>query len=254
VPAPQAPSTRAFGVWLATRGPAVRASLALAFVGTVAGVIAAVSARSKPYADAIPPVTSAALSWGTGVMVAFGASLRAAHRDRDDGVLALLRARGVGASGYVVARAGGLAIMLAGTLGASVLCVAIAATLGSATPLATARAGAGAVAYALAFAATIAPLALATVGGRSRGLGYLALLLVLALPEALAPWTRQLLPAGWRELTSIPAALDAVRHGVTRPDALAHAARALVGLAVVIVASLIVVRGRVARISAEATA
>jgi hypothetical protein len=229
----------------------VRASLALALVGTVAGVVAAGLGRSEPYADAIPPVASAALSWGTGVMVAFGASLRAAHRDRDDGVLALLRARGVGASGYVFARAGGLAIVLAGTLGAGVLCVATAATLGSARPLATARVGAGAVAYALAFAATIAPLALATVGGRSRGLGYLALLSILALPEAVAPWTRQVLPPGWRELTSIPAALDAVRHGVARPDALAPAARALVGLAVVIIASLLVVRGRVARVSAE---
>ena len=59
--------------------------------------------------------------------------------------------------------------------------------------------------------------------------GALALLAVLALPELLSPWTATpLLPRGWHELTSIPAALAAVRAGVMAPAATgaAHGARA----------------------------
>ena len=65
------------------------------------------------------------------------------------------------------------------------------------------------------------------------------------IPEALAPWTGALLPRGWRELTSIPAALDAVRAGVQSagPAAL-HAARGAVALTAVVAASLLFVHAR----------
>jgi hypothetical protein len=113
---------------------------------------------------------------------------------------------------------------------------------------AVARSSAAAVVFALFFAATIGPLAVATLGGRSRGGGYLGLLTVLVLPELLTPWTKDLLPAGWRELTSIPAALEAVRSGVQAAGpASVHAARAAAGLVAVVAASLIVVRTRVPR-------
>ena len=47
---------------------------------------------------------------------------------------------------------------------------------------------------------------MATVGARSRIGGYVALLAVLVAPEAAISWTSTILPAGWEELTSIPAA------------------------------------------------
>lgn len=183
-------------------------------------------------------------------MVAFTGALKVVHRDRNEGILSLLRARGVGPGGYVLARAGGLVAVLAGAMGVGVACIGAASVMASNAPLSTARASLGALAYALAFAATLGPLAMATVGGRSRGLGYLALLSVLALPEALAPWTSDLLP-GCRELTSIPAALDAVRHGVARAGFFVPAARAVVGLGATVAASLLVVRARAARVSSE---
>ena len=241
-------------MWLATRGLAVRACLLLVAVGTVAGVAAAFVGRGRLWAGAVPAIGSAAIAWSAGVMFAFTAALKVVHRDRNEGVLALLHARGVGPGGYVVARAGGLVAVLAGAMGAGVACIGAASTMMSGDPLSTARASFGALAYALAFAATLGPVAMATVGGRSRGLGYLALLSVLALPEALAPWTSDLLPPGWRELTSIPAALDAVRHGVARAGFFAPAARAVVGLGVTIAASLLVVRTRAARVSSEPVA
>ena len=57
---------------------------------------------------------------------------------------------------------------------------------------------------------------------------------------------RALLPRGWRELTSIPAALEAVRAGVqSAGPAVLHAARAAVALVAVVAASLLLVHARV---------
>jgi hypothetical protein len=102
-----------------------------------------------------------------------------------------------------------------------------------------------ALVYALAFAATVGPLAMAALGARTRSGGYMTLLAVLVAPELLAPWTRMLLPGGWYELTSIPAALEAVRRGVLSSRAAGeHTARAIVVLVAVIATSLVVVRAR----------
>ncbi len=89
-------------------------------------------------------------------------------------------------------------------------------------------------------------MAIAALGARTRVGGYLSLLAVLAVPELLAGFTRRLLPAGWHELTSIPAALAAVRAGVAHPVlAGAHAARGLAGLLAVVALALLVVAVRV---------
>jgi hypothetical protein len=92
---------------------------------------------------------------------------------------------------------------------------------------------------------------MAALGSRTRGGGLLLLLVVLALPEVLAPWTSALLPRGWHELTSIPAALSAVRAGVAAPAAMAvPMVRALAGLAAVVAVSLVVIAARVRRTDA----
>ena len=239
------------GVWLATRGAGTRASRVLVGLVSAGAVVAALLGRGHPWVDAVPAIGSAAIAWSAGLMLAYVVSLRALHRDREDGILMLLRARGIGPFGYVLARTGGLVVVLAGAMGTGVACVGVAATTVSMAPLSAARASLGAIAYTLAFAATLGPLAMATVGGRSRALGYLTLLAVLALPEALAPWTRNLLPVGWRELTSIPAALDAVRHAEARAGAAAPAVRALLALSVAVVVSLMVVRARMTQVSVE---
>jgi hypothetical protein len=106
--------------------------------------------------------------------------------------------------------------------------------------------------YAVAFAVTLGPVTVATVGARSRALGYVALLAVLVAPEAAAPWTSTLLPAGWDELTSIPAALEAMRVAVVSPRGMgAHGARAAAALAAVIAVSMVVIVLRAARVDAE---
>jgi hypothetical protein len=234
------PQTVALGVRLATRGGLAAAGFALAALGALTAAIAAFVLRRDAGADAgeaaaLIRVASSGIAWSAGMALAFGASLRALHRDREDGVLGLMRARGASTADYMRGRVVGLVIALVLCVGGATLVAALATVLAAGASAALMHAAAGALAYSLAFSATVGPLALATLGGRSRVGGYLALLAVLVAPEILSRWTAELLPEPWFELTSIPAALAAVRAGVAMPStkgvALARALAALAGVA-----------------------
>ena len=118
-----------------------------------------------------------------------------------------------------------------------------------------ARSTGPALAYALAFSATIAPVALATLGARSRAGGYVGLLLVVFIPELLESITSTCVPDAWRDLTSIPAALTALRRALTPAIDSAidgpQALRACAVLGAIIVVALVVLRQQVARVDAE---
>jgi hypothetical protein len=244
----------ALGVWLAARGPTATASFVIAALEAVAAIVGAfaVAHRGGVGATRVATLTAQAVAWSAGVTFAFGAAFRASHRDREEGVLALVRARGVSVGAYVRGRVGGLVFLLAVLVGSATVVGALASISASAAPRKTAAAGVAALVYAVAFAATLGPVTMATVGARSRLFGYLALLAVLVVPEAVEPWTGGLLPAGWSELTSIPAALDAVRAAVVSPAGMAaHGARAVAALAAVIAVSMVVVGSRAARVDGE---
>jgi hypothetical protein len=254
--APRArPRTLALGIWLTMRGALARASLVLAAAGALGSIAVAIAMQGTPALTELPALASMVFAWGTGTTLAFGGALRALGQDREQGVLALAHARGVGAAAYGGGRVGGLVVVLALAVGGSTFVAGLAATAVAGNQgFVVARASIAALVYALAFSVTVGPLAMAALGGRSRAGGYLTLLAVLVLPELLAPWTRALLPAGWRELTSIPAALEAVRAGVqTAGPAALHATRAVVGLVAVVAASLLLVRARVAALAGDAT-
>lgn len=241
------PRSLALGIWLATRGALARASLAMTALGALASIAVAMAMRGTPAVKGLPAMAALALSWGAGTTLAFGVAMRAIRLDREHGILALTRSRGLGPLAYTRGRVGGLVVVLAIAVGGSTVVAGLAATaVAGGDSLAVGRASLAALVYALAFAVTMGPLAMAALGGRTRGGGYLTLLAVLVVPEALAPWTRVLLPRGWRELTSIPAALDALRAGVqSAGPASPHAARAAVALLAVVAASLLAVRARV---------
>jgi hypothetical protein len=244
--APGRPRALALGIWLTARGALVRASLALTALGALGSIAAAVATRGTATIEEVPGLASMAFAWGAGTTLAFGGAQRALLRDRERGVVALARARGVGVGVYAGGRVGGLVVILALAVGGGTLVAGLAATAVAGGEMrAVARASVAALVYALAFAATVGPLAMAALGGRSRAGGYFALLAVLVLPELLAPWTGALLPKGWRELTSIPAALEALRVGVqSAGPAVLHAARATVALVAVVAASLLFVHAR----------
>lgn len=239
----------ALGLELARRGVLAKVSLAVAAL-TVSGALVAtatVARRSGAAAlEQAPSLTAATLAWGAGVLFAFAVSVHVLKRDREGGVMALLRARGAPLGGYLVTRVGGLTAMLAlvvagGTLLVGVLAVALG-TRGGAALRAT-QGTAAALAYALAFAAVLGPLAMAALGARSRAGGYVTLLFVLVLPELLAPVAAAVLPYGLGEMASIPGALTALRVALMPPGVDGwRAGKALFVLAIVVAASLAAVR------------
>ena len=244
----------ALGFWLASRGATVRAGLGLAALAAAGSLVAVAASSGGRAAARVPWFTAQIVAWGAGVTIAFGGALHAIRRDRDEGVVALVRARGMGAATYVQGRVGGLALLVAVAVGGPTAVAAIASTSVARPAWLAVQTSLGALAYALAFAATIAPIALATLSARSRLGGYLSLLAVLVLPELASPWTTNMLPRGWSELTSIPSALAAVGAMFASPAASVRAARAAVGLLAVVAASLVAVVARLPNVDARGAA
>jgi hypothetical protein len=260
-PAPRrrSPAALALGARLARTGMLGNAAFVIGALVTFAGVVIAfVIARQRGYAAPlydVPSVAATLLGWGPGILLAFAASAQALRRDKDDGIRALLRARGASVPGYVGARVGGLAlthaiVVCGGTLVVGVVSVALAppGTFGMALHGALA-----ALVYGLAFSLVLPPVAMAALGARSRSGGYVALLGVLVLPEVLARWTAEIVPFEWQGLVSIPGVLAEVRASLMPPAGpdLAKLGRALVVLAVVVGLALVVVRGQAARLEEE---
>jgi len=244
----------ALGFYLARRGATAAIGLALTVACVLGfGGLAVVFVRSGKV-DALPDVpllASSALAFGVGVLVAFAASTRVLRRDEEDGVRGLLRARGVDASGYLAARVVGLAIALAvfvagGSALVGILTSLVAKSRGVAGH--TLQASFAAVVFGVAFAATFAPVAMATLGARSRGRGYLALLTVLVLPELLHASLARILAPEWVDVCSVPGALLALSASLapTGLDA-AMLARSAVALVAIIGIALLVVRAEIAR-------
>ena len=235
---------------MATRTGLARIGLALAAGSAVVAAILA-KGHASAFASRLPTLVSMGVAWSAGISVALGGALLALRGDLDQGVVALARTRGVGLPAYARGRIWGLTVLIAFTVGAAVLGVAFTTILEAPDRLAATREAAAALTYAFAFAVTMGPLAMAALGTGGRLIGYLCLLAVIGLPELLAGWTETLLPAGWRELTSIPSALAAVAAGVrSGAPAFWHMLRALAGLAAIVAASLAAVWARLAQAEA----
>ncbi len=248
----------ALGGALARRGLAAKISIglgaAIALFGAAASLVIARGEHPEGLTR-VPLLASSALAWGAGTLLAFSASAHAFRRDRQEGVRALLAARGRSDGEYLASRILGLGRTLAVVTAGGTIVAGSAATLAARSPSLALRTlactGAGVV-FALAFAATLAPIALATLGARSRVGGYLALLAVLAIPELLQRGTARVLPEGWAELASVPGALTTLRSSLL-PDAFdaLRFARGFAVVALLVAVSLLVVRGQLARFNRE---
>jgi hypothetical protein len=244
----------ALGFFLARRGAtaAVGLGLSVACVLGFGGLAVVFARRGK--LDALPDVpllASSALAFGVGVLVAFAVATRVLRRDEEEGIRGLLRARGVDATEYLAARITGLAMSLAAFVAGGSALVGLVATVvahGRVIAIHTVQASLAAVIFGVAFAVTFAPVAMATLGARSRGLGYLALLSVLVMPELLHASLTRLVGASWASVCSIPGALLALRAALapTGVDA-AMLARSLVAIVAIVALALLVVRAELAR-------
>jgi hypothetical protein len=107
-----------FGAWLASRGALARVGLGVTgLTGLGAAVAALLSSATR--AALLPDLASSAIAWGGGVMLAFGAALRALRVDREQGVALLLACRGATSRDYVRSRVFGLVVVLAAAVGGS---------------------------------------------------------------------------------------------------------------------------------------
>jgi hypothetical protein len=248
----------ALGGALARSGMTAKVSLVLgaAIAVSFAGASLVIARGDRPEGlAALPLLASSALAWGAGTLLAFAASVHAFRRDQQEGVRALLAARGRSDGEYLASRILGLARSLTLVTAGGTLAAGAIATLAARSPslaLRTLACTGASIVFAIAFAATLAPLAMATLGARSRVGGYLALVAVVVIPELLQGGSAHVLPEGWAELASIPAALTTLRSSLL-PDAFdaLRFARAFAVLALVVAVALLVVRGQLARFDRE---
>jgi hypothetical protein len=245
----------ALGWFQARRGITAVVAAALTVVAVLGfGVLAFVVLARHGQADAVasvPLLASSALAFGVGVLVAFGVSTHAFGRDENEGIRTLLRARGVDVSEYMAGRVAGLALLLAVLVAGGSGLVGLLATLAARsreTALHTLQASMAAVVFGVLFAVTFAPVAMAALGARSRGGGYLVLLAVLVLPELVAPRLDRFVSQEWLHVCSIPGALLAVRTALAPVGIDAFMLmRGLLALAVIVALALLVVRAELAR-------
>ena len=226
----------ALGLGLVRGRVSVVLGLVFAALVTLAFVVFAVmmASRDRLSAASLPGIASEVLAWGPGMLVAFAGSLHALRNDAEHGIFALVVGRGVPLHAYVVQRVVSLGALLAITAASGTACVMTAAIIASASgdlAAASLHGGLAGVVHGIAFGAVMGPVAMATLGARSRTGGYVALVLVLALPELLRLFAWDL-PGEWSELLSIPSCLATLRHALSPGHV--EAARA-VGAAVVLV-------------------
>jgi hypothetical protein len=227
----------ALGLSLSRRGIFVVIALCIVVLTTAgmsafAFVLAAQSRSALVYH--VPIIASNALACGGGFWVALASASRALRRDRDSGVRDLFAMRGRSLGGYLTARIGGLAVLLAMAVGGGTLVSGLFAMAArSDVAVRSAHATLAAVVFALAFAVLMAPVALAAVGARSRFGGLMTLLTVVALPELVVRAFASVLPQGVANVLAIPSALVTLRSALMpgQVDAL-QALRALVALTV----------------------
>jgi hypothetical protein len=227
---------------------------------TTLGALALVPAIRRGSSEAgalehLPLAAAWALAWGAGVLVAFAAALHSLYRDREDGIVALLRARGHSPMAYVTSRVVGLAALLFVVVGGGATIVGAASVLVSHGPghvAAAAQATVAACMYSACFSSMLAPVALAALGARSRAGGYFWLLFLLFVPEIAAPLTSRIVPNGWDDLVSIQGVLGAVRSALAPPGVDGtKLVRAVVMTLLVAALATLVVRAQAARAEAS---
>ena len=242
----------ALGVRLAARGAMIKIVAVLALLTILGGLVVAISlaSRGSGALSDLPAAMARILAWGPALLAAIAASSRAFEEDRARGIRALLHARGGSVGAYAWTRALGLGFLLLAVVGGGTLLTGAVAILGSdATGRAFAVLAASLV-YAISYAAILAPLSLAALGGRGRGVGAMGLLAILVVPDQLLRWTSRLLPDGWGNLLSVPSILSELRRSLGPTFDLARFGRAAFAIAVALGVVGFALRSEIARFDA----
>jgi hypothetical protein len=234
---------------LARKGILPVASIVICITTTIALALVTVLLSSRgPQSPAheVPLLASSALAWGGGFLLAFAAAAHALRRDRADGIRELFVSRTGSLRGYLFARVGGLAALMAICVAGGTLLCGVVGIAGASRAVSVPRmiqaTGAGIV-FSIAFSAVIAPIAFAALGARSRIGGYLFLLAVVTLPEVVVTTMGSALPSVIADVLSIPSALAALRTALAPGSLdLARAVRAIVALSLFVAFAMFLVR------------
>ena len=242
-------SLLALGMSLARRGVLPVASIAICISTTlalslIAGVLTARGPQSP--APAVPILASSALAWGGGFLLAFAAATHALRRDRTEGIRDLFVSRTTTLRGYLFARVGGLALLIALCVAGGTLVCGLVGTAGAArasgVPSMLQATGAGIV-FSLAFSAVVAPVSFAALGARSRLGGYIFLIAVVSIPELIVGMMGASLPESIADVLSIPSALAALRTSLAPGTVdLWRTLRAVIALSFVVAFAMFLVR------------
>ncbi len=257
LPVPR-PALLSLGISLARGRVLVRIAWVMAALMALVGAAVAAylgrEGRSAPLPSLLV-LASAVYAYGAGFLVAFAGATQAFRRDRDEGIRALVEAHGATRGEYLVARAAGLAIVVAVAAVGATLLTGVIAMLSAARLGLFVETGGALLAALLAtalFSVVVTLVALAALGGRTRMGGYFFLLLVFVAPEGLSAWTSQLVPGGWGRLVSLPGILTAFQEALT-PGTFDGAllARSSAALVAALLVGGLAVRAELARIEAE---
>jgi hypothetical protein len=221
-------ATRQVGFWRVLRVLRPHAASGLSFgvavgftvASTVAGIAFAALATdddavTRPAAALVSGLTAQLACWSAGLVLIAGSASAAFLRDHDAGVRDLLSARGVPPNTYLVARMLATCLWSAGISAAGPVLVTFITLRGAEGAHATATvlwSLLGTILYIASFCASITALAYAVFAARAGRRSLVTLLLIVGVPELLAPVTRQVLPREW---CSIPAALGVLREGLS---------------------------------------
>jgi hypothetical protein len=247
-----------FGAKLATRGVIARLGLFICVVTCLwfCGRAFVLAHRHVPSVYYVPSIAEAALVWGGGFCVAFGAALSALRRDRKDGTFDLVVGRAGSPRAYVFTRAGGLVLLLAIVNVAGALLVGIACAAAAENAHAALYslwvAGASSL-FGIAAAFVVGLVCFAALGVSGRVGGYGRLFAVLIVPEMVRRLALAHAPSDAVDVMSISSALAGLRQSLL-PHML-DAPRLLRSLFVVLVVgglALAVVRRDAARAAAGA--
>jgi hypothetical protein len=237
------------GMTLARRGVLPAVSIAICVSTTIAlSLIAGVLTARGPQSPAheVPILASSALAWGGGFLLAFAVAAHALRRDRTEGMRELFVARTTSLRGYLFARVGGLALLVALCVAGGTLVCGLVGTAGAARASgvpAMLQATLAAVVFSLAFSVVVAPVAFAALGARSRIGGYVFLIAVITIPELIVGMMGSSLPPSVADVLSIPSALAALRTSLSPGNVdLWRTVRALIALSLVVAFAMFLVR------------
>ncbi len=205
------------GLLFALRSVRVRLALGLSLLVTLmllSFAFLAIRIETRPSFPLFPVAASNAMTLGPGVFVVLALTVDVFRRDRREGVWNYYRSRGVRFNEYARTRMlGAFVLTFLAVFAAPLLLGMVGLLFAPNARLSMAMLGTfvGVTLFSLSYAALLVALAWAAFAPRPFAKGYVMVLLVMVLPEIVAPYVSGWLPEGWVDLLTVRTLLASFR-------------------------------------------